>query len=59
MNEQASSVFDRPTREIEIDGVVSVSESMSADDFHSLFIAWVEEKGFAFGGSVGPCVEEE
>jgi hypothetical protein len=41
-----------PYREIEIDGVVSIPESVTEEDFWHEFIRWVEDKGYTFGGGI-------
>jgi len=42
------------SEEIEINGVISRvdGEQINEDEFRDLFIKWVEDNGFKFGGSV-------
>lgn len=45
--------------EVEIFGVVSVPASVDAEAFENDFLAWLESKGYKFGGGIGPINENE
>lgn len=44
--------------EIEIDGIITVPDGVDADKFSDEFIAWLESKGYTFGGGIGEYNEE-
>lgn len=45
------------TKEIEIQGCVSVPEEVSMDDFIDNFIAFIEENGWSFGGGYRTIID--
>lgn len=45
--------------EITIDGIVTVPEGIDADKFTDEFIAWLEGKGYTFGGGIGTYKDED
>jgi hypothetical protein len=46
------------THEIAIEGVVTVPDNVDADKFADEFLAFLESKGYSFGGSIGKTTEE-
>lgn len=42
------------THELTIKGCITVPENVSADQFGDEFIAFIESKGYSFGGGIGP-----
>ena len=48
------------SRYIRIDGVIDMmNNQMSNDEFWDRFIVWIEQNGWAFGGSTDECEEKE
>lgn len=45
------------TKEIEIQGCVSLLEEVSMDDFIDNFIAFIEENGWSFGGGYRTIID--
>ena len=45
------------TKEIEIQGCVSVPEEVSMDDFIDKFITFIEENGWSFGGGYRTIID--
>ena len=45
------------TKEIEIQGCVSVSKEVSTDDFIDKFIAFIEENRWSFGGGYRTIID--
>lgn len=37
---------------IEVDGMVEVQENVNTDTFTTLFLEWIESKGWYYGGSI-------
>jgi hypothetical protein len=40
--------------EITIEGIITTTEGVDPDKFSDEFIAWIESKGYSFGGGIGP-----
>ena len=47
----------KKSKEIEIQGCVSVPEEVSMDDFIDNFIAFIEENGWSFGGGYRTIID--
>lgn len=45
--------------QIEINGIVSVPEGIDYEKFTDEFLAWIESKGYTFGGGIGPVDEND
>lgn len=43
--------------EITIDGIITTTEGVDPDKFTNEFIAWLESKGYSFGGGIGPYLD--
>lgn len=52
------SISKKSYREIEIDGVVAIPESVTEEKFTSEFVEWLEGKGYKFGGGINELTPE-
>ncbi len=50
---------DKKTKCIRIDGVIEVQEDLSLDEFLNSFIAFIESRGWYFGGKTSDESEDE
>lgn len=51
--------INQNSMEIDIDGIITVPDGTDIDKFTDEFLAWIESKGYTFGGVIGPYKDED